>query len=130
MLDVASANIFRENKTKRYRFIKSKTKQGKSIQGNSRQSNTTRQNNTTRQFKAKQFKANQYKAKQDFKAIQGKSRQSTRQINSRQYKAYKRGDILPVIMFIFKASHQFLCRSQDNRTNISRYEVAVYQYGK
>ena len=74
--------------------------------------------NNTRQFKARQIKAIQGKAIQG-KAIQGNTRQgNTRQIkaNSRQI---KRGDILPVIMFIFKTSVQFLCRSQDIRTNIS-----------
>jgi hypothetical protein len=66
MLDVASANLFRENKTKRYRFIKSKNK---AIQGNTRQINS-------RQFKAiqgnsRQFKANQGNTRQFNKAIQG-----------------------------------------------------------
>jgi hypothetical protein len=118
MLDVASTNLFRENKTKRYRFIKSKnkTKQGKAIQYKAIQDNSTGQFNKAIQGKSIQGNSRQ------FKAIQGNS--------TRQYKAYKRGDILPVIMFIFKASHQFLCRSQDIRTNISRYEVAVHQYGK
>jgi hypothetical protein len=58
-----------------------------------------------------QDKANQ---EQD-KAIQG----NTRQI--------KRGDILPVIMLIFKSSHQFLCRSQYIRTNVSITLFSFYK---
>jgi hypothetical protein len=59
-------------------------------------------------------------------AIQGKSRQE--QIKANQGKANqgkanqgksRGGDILPVIMLIFKSSHQFLYRSQDIRTNVS-----------
>jgi hypothetical protein len=71
-----------------------------------------KQQGKTRQIKANQGNSRQYKAIQgnsrQFKANQGKSRQfKAKQGNSRQF---KRGDILPVIMFIFKTSHQFLCR--------------------
>jgi uncharacterized protein YjdB len=57
---------------------------------------------------------------------QGKSKTRANQ-EQEQYKANqeqgqsngKRGDILPVIMLFFKSSHQFLCRSQYIRTNVS-----------
>jgi hypothetical protein len=84
----------------------------------------------TRQFKAiqgntRQIKANQGNTRQ-IKANQGKSRQiKANQGNSRQF---KRGDILPVIMFIFKISHQFLCRSQDIRTNVSDFITLLFFY--
>ena len=63
-------------------------KQSKAIQSN------------TGQFKAIQGNSRQYRAIQgnsrQFKAIQGNSRQ------------FKRGGILPVVIVIFKTSHQFL----------------------
>ena len=52
----------------------------------------------------KQYKANQGNTRQ-YKAIQCNTRQyKAKQGNTRQY---NRGDILPVIMLIFKISHQF-----------------------
>ena len=71
-----------------------------------------------------QYKAIQGKASQG-KAIQGNTRQyKAIQGNTRQYKAIQGntrqwGDILPVIIVIFKVSHQFLYSYQDNRTNVS-----------
>jgi hypothetical protein len=65
-----------------------------------------------------QDKANQ---EQD-KANQEQDKSKTMAMaNQEQYKANqgKRGDILPVIMLFFKSSHQFLCRSQYIRTNVS-----------
>ena len=76
--------------------------QYKAIQGN------------TRQSKAKQGKARQSKAKQ------GKARQSkAKQGKAKQGKARQWGDILPVIIVIFKVSNQFSYSYQDNRTNLS-----------
>ena len=59
-------------------------------------------------------RARQGKSRQD----NGKSRQWQEQDNGKT-RQIKRGDILPVIMLIFKSSHQFLCRSQYIRTNVS-----------
>jgi hypothetical protein len=81
----------------------------------------------TRQYKAIQGNTRQYKA------IQGNTRQiKANQGNTRQIKAIqgKRGDILPVIMFIFKTSHQFLCRSQDIRTNVSDFITLLFIFRK
>jgi len=102
--------------TRQYKAIQSKTSQSKAIQGNTRQYKAKRvkarqykaiQGNT-RQYKAKRVKARQYKAIQgntrQYKAIQSKTSQSKAiQGNTRQW-----GDILPVIIVIFKGSHQFL----------------------
>jgi hypothetical protein len=71
------------------------------------------------QYKAIQGKARQYKAIQgntrQYKAIQG----NTRQYKAKQGKARQWGDILPVIIVIFKVSNQFSYSYQDNRTNLS-----------
>jgi uncharacterized protein HemX len=102
--------ITKHKKTK-HKKQKTKSRQFKANQGKSRQIKAN-------QGKSRQIKANQGKSRQ-IKAIQGNSRQiKANQGKSRQI---KRGDILPVIMFIFKISHQFLCRSQDIRTNVSHY---------
>jgi hypothetical protein len=109
---------FYKNKKQKTRQIKANNKAN---QGNSRQFKAIQGN--TRQYKAIQGNTRQYKA------IQGNTRQSTRQFKAIQG---KRGDILPVIMFIFKTSHQFLCRSQDIRTNVSNNikikDIYIYNF--
>jgi hypothetical protein len=66
--------------------------------------------------------ANQEQIKSKSRQEQIKAMANQEQIKSksraRQWQD-KRGDILPVIMLFFKSSHQFLCRSQDIRTNVS-----------
>jgi hypothetical protein len=134
-------SVFIKNK-KTKQTTKGNTMQFKAIQGNSRQFKAIQGN--SRQFKAIQGNTRQFKAIQgnsrQFKAIQGNSRQikanqgKSRQIKANQGKSrqIKRGDILPVIMNIFKTSHQFLCRSQDIRTNVSNNikikDIYIYNF--